>query len=131
MDGHRPLKHRGSFPAGPTTAFTLIELLVVVSIIAILTAMLPPVLSKAKSKGLQARCFSNEHQIGLAFMMYSQDYQESYPYHDGWAALAGQRPAVPYASSEVNGLGGDQWETNRPLNQYTPALGTFHCPADR
>jgi len=93
--------------------------------------MLLPVLSKAKSKGLQARCFSNEHQIGLAFMMYSQDYQESYPYHDGWAALGGQRPAVPYASSEVNGLGGDQWETNRPLNQYAPALGTFHCPADR
>jgi prepilin-type N-terminal cleavage/methylation domain-containing protein/prepilin-type processing-associated H-X9-DG protein len=115
----------------PLRAFTLIELLVVIAIIAILAAMLLPALAKAKGKGLQAQCFSNEHQIGLAFAMYTQDYQESYPYHDGWAAFGGQRPAVPYLGNFANTYGGDQWETNRPLNRYAPALGTFHCPADR
>jgi len=111
--------------------FTLIELLVVIAIIAILAAMLLPALSRAKGKGLQAQCYSNERQIGLAFMMYTQDNQESYPYHNGWAAFGGQRPAVPYISSYASSYGGDQWETNRPLNKYASALGVFHCPADR
>jgi prepilin-type N-terminal cleavage/methylation domain-containing protein/prepilin-type processing-associated H-X9-DG protein len=57
-------------------AFTLIELLVVIAIIAILAAILFPVFAQARAKARQAACFSNIRQLGLAALMYAQDYDE-------------------------------------------------------
>src|SRR5437588_7376558 len=59
--------------------FTLIELLVVIAIIAILAAILFPVFAQAREKARSASCLSNNKQIALAFGMYKQDYDETYP----------------------------------------------------
>src|SRR5580698_5527460 len=59
--------------------FTLIELLVVIAIIAILAAILMPVLSQAKQRAWTIRCVSNLKQIGMAMKMFADDNADLYP----------------------------------------------------
>lgn len=64
--------------------FTLIELLVVIAIIAILAAILFPVLSNARAKAQQVRCFTQMKQIGMAVTRYAEDYYGAYPLNRLW-----------------------------------------------
>jgi prepilin-type N-terminal cleavage/methylation domain-containing protein/prepilin-type processing-associated H-X9-DG protein len=60
-------------------AFTLIELLVVIAIIAILAAILLPVLSRAKAQGLKANCINNFKELQLCYRMYVDDNNDYLP----------------------------------------------------
>src|SRR6516225_7077413 len=78
-----------SKPRRRAPAFTLIELLVVIAIIAILAAILFPVFAQAREKARATACLSNLKQLALGWLMYAQDYDETY------VMTAGQKPFDP------------------------------------
>jgi len=59
--------------------FTLIELLVVIGIVAILAALLLPVIAKTKEQGKSTACLSNLRQVGFALQLYTQDHDNKMP----------------------------------------------------
>src|SRR5687767_5662225 len=82
------------------SGFTLIELLVVIAIIAILAAILFPVFAQARGKARQITCTSNLKQVGIAWVMYTQDYDERTPL---WFAgpLTVKELLQPYSKSQI------------------------------
>ncbi len=100
--------------------FTLIELLVVIAIIAILAAILFPVFAQARDKARTATCLSNLKQIGTGFLMYAQDYDETFPF-------------VTCGDSYLGGCatwlrGSLPWPIT--LQPYVKNYGLYSCPSD-
>jgi len=72
-----PNRERGRFLRKESLglrAFTLIELLVVISIIALLIALLIPVLRSARELGHRTVCLSNLRQLTLAWVAYAEEH---------------------------------------------------------
>ena len=93
-------------------AFTLTELLVVIGIIAILAALLLPVLSRGKETARSASCKNHLHEIGLALQMYLHDYNcwpplgfdRLYPYYPvNWTNASWNCPTYLAKNGTVSG----------------------------
>jgi prepilin-type N-terminal cleavage/methylation domain-containing protein len=67
-------------------AFTLVEMLVAIAIIAILAALLLPVLANAKEKAYRTQCASNLKQLGTSIQLYADDHGDQLP-GPLWAGL--------------------------------------------
>jgi prepilin-type N-terminal cleavage/methylation domain-containing protein len=107
------------------TAFTLIELLVVIAVIAILAAILFPVFAQAREAGRKAVCLSNQREIGLAFRLYTQDYDEGYPNTNDpylWVGMRWRWPVMPYVGA------GQSQAANFTAANGSPSI--LICPSD-
>jgi len=119
-------------------AFSLIELLVVIAVIAILAALLLPVINKARNQGAKAADLSNLRQIMIAVHVYADDNKDILPWPNwdggvpmpdgtirpGWLYLpntATNGPAV------FNPQGGLLWDSLHGGN----GTKVFLCPMDQ
>ena len=124
-------KHRFS-----AKGFTLIELLVVIAIIAILAAILLPVLDKAKQKAWQAGCLNNHKQLALGWSIYKNDNNGNLVIDDPVTAnVLGGTNNPSWVWGDMTQLSSDA--TNAALIQgglLYPNINNvaiYHCPSDQ
>ena len=111
-------------------AFTLIELLVVIAIVAMLAAILLPVLGAARDRGKQAVCVNNLRQIGLIAAQYQNDY-------DGYLPAAKDASGQPTPNDNTSGgpAGMQLQFYNSGISsgfngKVSTRVRSFYCPSD-
>lgn len=134
---HQNLKLRYIYPGIVRSSkrlvkFTLIELLVVIAIIAILASLLLPALSSAKEMSKQASCASTEKQMGIAFNMYANDFNDLFPAPSdntdyGGSFLPGTNPFWFIALGPY--VGYPKWQMGGSSCPMPNGKTFFWCPA--
>jgi prepilin-type N-terminal cleavage/methylation domain-containing protein/prepilin-type processing-associated H-X9-DG protein len=108
--------------------FTLIELLVVIAIIAILAAILFPIIVSAREHAKQVRCLSNLHQLGQAIRAYADDWDSRFP------TVRAFPPECPWGSCQnwcgSEGTYGQVWPEKGQIFRYVRSRDIYMCPSD-
>jgi len=117
--------------------FTLIELLVVIAIIALLIALLQPVLSQAKAKAQEAACLNNLRQLQICAKLYSLDYDGFLPPNRNVYDLSTQTPMQTYDSNMTWCAGLAPYDTTTEniergkLFPYNKSTDIYRCHSDK
>lgn len=98
-------------------AFTLIEMLVVIAIIALLAALIVPVVSNALQKAKRTACVSNLRQIGLGIVQYRVENKDRLPTRSG-----------PSTDSFWLWDGGPTYLGHLYDGEYVNDFRVFYCP---
>jgi prepilin-type N-terminal cleavage/methylation domain-containing protein len=116
---------------GTERGFTLIELLVVIAIIAILAAILVPVLSRAQQSSYQTTCLNNLRQMGMASQMYVGDsVQGRLCYGLVMSSYGGNSANVVFMNDTADHNCRDAWAADTGYNSAgTVTTNINFCPA--
>ena len=106
-------------------AFTLIELLVVISIIALLIAILLPVLGSARRSAQLTQCLVNHRQIGVGLTGYAVEHKGDFPAHPG---QGGNRSPYFYVHTNTHPDGTRINLAKAVLDYQTDSAAIFVCP---
>ncbi|MCW5943782.1 MAG: type II secretion system protein [Fimbriimonadaceae bacterium] len=104
-------------------AFTLVELLVVIAILAILAAVLFPVLAQARAAARKTACLSNQRQLGIALLMYRVDCDGATFFFGHNLDPSRLRPSEPFGATRENRW----WNQIQP---YARSLAILASPSD-
>jgi general secretion pathway protein G len=114
------------FTLRKSEAFTLIELLTVIAILALLAAIVFPVYSQARKKAQQTPCLSNVKQLGIAMLLYAQDFDEKF----AWGCDITDREPESWSDSPYNQAVKTMPLLPDLLFPYTNNRQVWRCPAD-
>src|ERR1041385_604318 len=123
---------RASAMVKGSNAFTLIELLVVIAIIAILAALLLPVLAKAKDKARTLACLNNLKQLEVCWHLYAVDNRDVLAPNNSVMLIGGGELAhdiswcPDHAATDTNTV---DLQTG-VLFPYNTSVAIYHCPSD-
>jgi len=108
--------------------FTLIELLVVIAIIAILAALVMPVIGTSLRQAEIASCTSNLRQVGSAIVAYAKDFRLILPPALSWPAC--QVPQYAPSGGQIDAWPGRTGNLLYGLYpKYVGDMNVFLCPA--